>query len=603
MPPGALLRPSSQTHTARPLRSEARSSWTLLVALSLPSSGIPFRHWHQSLALTRRQVSLCQTCQQHKLNGVEKEILVALLLNELSLLKPPIDSCAGLLDLLRVPEGSMLKVVRMLSEHGRLVRSRLIGLANADGEIADWKGVVDPTLVDEILGDTGRSRRGKHIASEEAVFERIKVLTLALSAKVDALRFMWRGANNHGEVYRCTRKIEAFLEQLEQTLDHHPTWKLNAIRVKLRTDEWIIFLALLGKELGHLEADAYLFRGEGLVKAASDLDPVDVLTSLRLLSSEAALATKELVQPCGGIGDLISDDPRDLASTEFELTDKALDTVGLGRQRGKRRSGEFSVRTPTIRLDQLVLSSRLRRALDMAMAHVRHASRIIDDWGLGAIIPYGRSPVLLFWGPPGTGKTATAEAFAHALGRPILVADYSRIQNCYVGQTEKNIVRAFQEAKNQEAVLFWDEADAMFYDRDVTNYNWEVRDVNVLLQQLERFPGVCILATNRKLSLDKALERRVSMKIEFDRPDRRQRQEIWQKMLPKTMPLERNVDVDGLAAHDLVGGEIKNVVLNAARLALRRDDRGPVTMSDFRAAIQMEQEGSWGQANRSRIGF
>ena len=227
----------------------------------------------------------------------------------------------------------------------------------------------------------------------------------------------------------------------------------------------------------------------------------------------------------------------------------------------------------------------------------------MDDWGLGELIPYGRGPVLLFSGPPGTGKTATAEALAHELGKTILVADYSRIQNCFVGQTEKNIVRAFREAKDQEAVLFWDEADAMFYDRDSAHRNWEVRDVNVLLQELERFEGVCILATNRKITLDKALQRRITLKVEFHRPNAHQRRQIWEKFMPQKLPLAQDLDLEELSSLDLAGGEIKNVVLNAARIALQRDECGPVTMADFRDALSMEERGGWSEQNRSPIGF
>jgi SpoVK/Ycf46/Vps4 family AAA+-type ATPase len=125
----------------------------------------------------------------------------------------------------------------------------------------------------------------------------------------------------------------------------------------------------------------------------------------------------------------------------------------------------------------------------------------------------------------------------------------------------------------------------MFYDRDSSRYNWEVRDVNVLLQQLEHFEGVCILATNRKITLDKALERRISLKIEFERPGRKERRQIWEKFLPKKLPLARDVDFNQLSEADLAGGEIKNVVLNAARLALQRDEQGPVGVALYSVCL------------------
>ena len=264
-----------------------------------------------------------------------------------------------------------------------------------------------------------------------------------------------------------------------------------------------------------------------------------------------------------------------ISETEFELTSHAIQRLGIEKSK-ERRDGQFPVRKPVVGMKQLVLSSAVRQALDMAPVHARYGHRLIDDWGLGDTISYGRSIVLMFSGPPGVGKTATAEALAHELGKSILVADYSKIQNCFVGQTEKNIVRVFREAKDQDAVLFWDEADAMFYDRDSASRNWEVRDVNVLLQQVEGFAGICILATNRKVTLDKALQRRITVKVEFNRPDRGERRRIWEKLLPRKLPLARDVDPDSLCQTDLSGGEIKNVVFECrpVGLAAKRDRPG-----------------------------
>jgi SpoVK/Ycf46/Vps4 family AAA+-type ATPase len=228
---------------------------------------------------------------------------------------------------------------------------------------------------------------------------------------------------------------------------------------------------------------------------------------------------------------------------------------------------------------------------------------MFDEWGLAETVTYGRSPVMLFSGPPGVGKTAAAEALACELGKTLLVADYSRIQSCFVGQTEKNVVRAFREARNQDAVLFWDEADAMFYSRDSARWSWEVREVNVLLEEIERFEGMCILATNRTTALDPALQRRIAVKVLFERPDESQRRRIWEKLLPEKMPLAKDVNLHELSRADLVGGEIKNAILNAARLALQRGADGPITNADFCKAILMEQEGKWKNDGRSRIGF
>jgi len=441
------------------------------------------------------------------------------------------------------------------------------------------------------------------VASEEELQERLDKLSRALAAKREAME---HGDSPYVSLSRATlatHKVVRLLDDLYRTFQQHPGWKLAGMAKRWRWgSEWTMILALLGKWLGHLPADDPLFSGGGLARAAAD-SPDDVRLVLRLLMPDRGLVREGVVRPCGGDAELASGRPEALEHVEFELTEATIRCLGLKRRARTAHEGEFQAREPRLRMEQLVFSPAVRQALELALAHARHAPRLFDEWGLAQTVSYGRSPVLLFSGPPGVGKTAAAEALASALGKSLLVADYSRIQNCFVGQTEKNIVRAFREARNQDAVLFWDEADAMFYSRDSAYRTWEVRDVNVLLQELERFEGVCILATNRSAALDPALERRIAIKVAFERPDQAQRRAIWEKLLPEKLPLAKDVNLDQLSRVDLVGGEIKNVVLNAARLTLQRAEHGPVAMADFRKAIQMEQEGKWKSEGRSRIGF
>jgi SpoVK/Ycf46/Vps4 family AAA+-type ATPase len=262
----------------------------------------------------------------------------------------------------------------------------------------------------------------------------------------------------------------------------------------------------------------------------------------------------------------------------------------------------MTAREPLMKMEQLVLHDEVIEALSLAEVQFRHAEVLLKDWGLAGTITYGRGVTLLFWGPPGVGKTAAAEALAHKLSKRIIAANYAEIQSCWVGQTEKNIVKAFREAREADAVLFWDEADGMFYDRDSAVRNWEVRDVNVLLQEIEKFSGLCILSTNRQVTLDKALERRIAIKVQFRKPDREMALQIWKKMTPKKLPLARDVDFGELADADLTGGEIKNVLLNAARFALCRSPKAKVMMSDLRKAVSMERSGKW-SGRTGPIGF
>jgi len=560
-------------------------------------------YWHASLRATETPLVFPQRCRQHRLNQTECEILAALVIAELGLFEEPVSTCALLLKFLALPGAKRLAAMRMLLPQGRLVKSRLITLQNTDDEIGQWVPVLDPGFAEDLVA--GRTHNGAawELSDEAELYERLEGLTRVLRQKSDAIRNECVGMHFPRTAVRWARKVERLLAVFEATVKGHPTWKLAALAKQTPSvDEQIILLALLGKRLGHLPPDADLFTGGGLARAAADRLE-DARRTLGLLRADSHLVREDLIRPCGGIAELMADDPLELESTEFELADKGADILGLDKKTVPRRRGEFQARKPVVRMEHLVLGGRVRQAVDLALVHARNSRRLMDDWGLGELIPYGRGAALLFSGPPGTGKTATAEALAHELEKPILVADYSRIQNCFVGQTEKNVVRIFREARSQDAVLFWDEADAMFFDRDLAARTWEVRDVNVLLQELERFDGVCILATNRKISLDKALERRIALKVDFEPPDRAQRREIWQRLLPPKLPLARDVDLDQLSAIDLTGGEIKNIILNAARLALQRAASGMVTQADFRAAVALQQSGRWCRSGGGAIGF
>jgi AAA+ superfamily predicted ATPase len=527
-------------------------------------------------------------------------MMAALVLTRLNLMSVCTGGHVG--TTLGLSAGRTIEALRSLSEFGRLSRAGLITCDDPDAEITDRVISVSDNVFYGITSGRSRSAGGWPVQTEEELCTYLARLTVTLRQKNEALRYDRHSFER--SAMRLNRKVGSLLDGLKETLQNNPKWKLSKLLKAhpLQRTELLIFLALLGKELGHVEADDYLFRGISLVRAASRTE-TELHINLYLLGAKETLVRHELIRPCGGTDDFLRNDPSDLAHMEFELGPKAIDMLCLGQLKRRGSRGAYEVREARIRLNQLVLSSEVQQALRLAVTHVRERKTLTCRWGLGELIPYGRNVTLLFWGPPGTGKTASAEGLACELGKPILVVNYAEIQSCWVGETEKNIVRAFNEAKRHDAVLFWDEADAIFFDRDSAARNWEVRDVNVLLQELERFDGVCVLATNRQLTLDKALERRITLKVEFARPDRNMRRQIWEKLLPKNMPVTGDVDLDELSKPDLSGGEIKNAVLNAARTALERRGKGPVRMDDFICAIEMETKGRWSEGGGKPIGF
>jgi len=244
---------------------------------------------------------------------------------------------------------------------------------------------------------------------------------------------------------------------------------------------------------------------------------------------------------------------------------------------------------PRFTMADVVLAETTREGLFDALTELRNKGLMYRRWGLKKVVKKTKGLSLLFAGPPGTGKTMAAEAIASELQRPIHVVNYAQLENMWVGETEKNIEQVFRAALDAGAVLFFDEADAVFQRRGFMATPWMNRDVNVLLSQMENYPGVVILATNLARVMDRALDRRIDIAVEFPVPDAALRRKIYERLVPKEAPLAKGVDFNVLATkYVMSGGSILNVVRQAMRNALRRGKRHRITMDDFIRAAERE---------------
>src|SRR3989449_11234106 len=242
----------------------------------------------------------------------------------------------------------------------------------------------------------------------------------------------------------------------------------------------------------------------------------------------------------------------------------------------------YALTQPRFALGDVVMGKKTREAIEDALVGIRNKGLIFQRWGMKKVIRKNKGLSLLFAGPPGTGKTMTAEAIARVLKKPLMIVNYSQLENMWVGETEKNIEAVFQEAVKNDAVLFFDEADAVFHRRGMTLAPWTNRDVNVLLNHLENFAGVCILATNLARVMDLALDRRIDIAVEFEIPDVDLRKQIWRKLVPKEAPLGKDVDFDALAKkYVLSGGSVLNVGRQAVRNALKGGEGPRISHHDF----------------------
>ena len=241
---------------------------------------------------------------------------------------------------------------------------------------------------------------------------------------------------------------------------------------------------------------------------------------------------------------------------------------------------------PQTTMARLVLPVHKKRTLDRIVSRVRYRYVVNEQWGFAASAHRGLGISALFHGISGTGKTLAAEAIAQELGLDLYHIDLSAIISKYIGETEKNLARIFQTAERGGAVLFFDEADALFGKRSKvqdSHDRYANIQVSYLLQRLESYRGLAILATNDKSALDAAFTRRLQFMVEFPFPDTQERRQIWQLMFAATAPVE-GLDMEKLAQLRVTGGHIHNIALQAAYYAA--EEKQPIQMRHLLAAAR-----------------
>lgn len=246
--------------------------------------------------------------------------------------------------------------------------------------------------------------------------------------------------------------------------------------------------------------------------------------------------------------------------------------------------------------DDLILPDVQKSLLRHICDRVRFDGKVYDDWGYGRVTPYGRGVRALFSGPPGTGKTMAAQVIAAELSMELYRVDLSATVSKYIGETEKNLDKVFVEAKKSGGILFFDEADAIFGKRGEqkdSHDKYANMQTSFLLQRVEEYDGVVLLATNFVSNFDAAFLRRIQIRIDFPAPDEQARLAIWSGLLKSPARVADDLDLQFLAkSFQLTGSEIKNIVLAAAFIAAAEDDF--ITMRNLIRALAAE----YGKSNR-----
>ena len=260
------------------------------------------------------------------------------------------------------------------------------------------------------------------------------------------------------------------------------------------------------------------------------------------------------------------------------------------------------LKVPEYKLEDVVLKESVKDKVMFFLSSLKEPA--MESFGIGQTIKNGKGLNILFYGPPGTGKSMLAEGIADYLGRKLLLVETPKIFSRWVGETDKAIAKIFKIAKDNGLVICMDEADSLLYNRCYAGQEHDIRFVNVMLQEIERFEGVAIFTTNLDSHLDPALERRITLRVQFELPDEKMRAEIWKAHIPSAVKVAEDVNFFLLAKRfEFAGGYIKNAVLNALRkIALRKQDM--ISMEDLVWSGNMEKEGLFNKAQRKgSVGF
>ena len=273
------------------------------------------------------------------------------------------------------------------------------------------------------------------------------------------------------------------------------------------------------------------------------------------------------------------------------LSDEYLSYFTTGQPRRPDFGANFPARFIETQLtwDDLVLHPGTLRQIEEIQTWLKHGDTLMTDWGMAPKLRPGYRS--LFYGPPGTGKTMTACLLGKSTGRDVYKVDLSLVVSKYIGETEKNLARVFDQAQHRGWILFFDEADALFGKRSETrdaHDRYANQEVSYLLQRIETFDGITILASNQRENIDEAFARRFESIIYFPIPRSEDRLLLWRQGFSKAAQLEETLDLEKISQeHNLSGGSIMNVIRYASLEALK-NERNLIVSEDILQGIRRE---------------
>ncbi|OGW69258.1 MAG: hypothetical protein A2036_03940 [Omnitrophica bacterium GWA2_50_21] len=398
---------------------------------------------------------------------------------------------------------------------------------------------------------------------------------------------------------------DAFLGDVSRELARGRKFSFEILARKfgLKTYEKRMLLFFLFLEFFHVKNNL-CFEMELLELMDLENSPFGRMRDFRYFKKDATLFRSRLL-----VGEEIKDES--FATFSLGLSGFALDifsTLMSGEEieeEDSRKRPESdcdavgAVKEPEYRFEDVVLKDDIRDKVAFFLSAFKEPA--MDMLGIAGTIKKGKGLNFLFYGPPGTGKSMLAEGIAGFLEKKLLLVETPKIFSRWVGETDKAIASIFSAAKKNNLVICMDEADSLLYNRLYAGQEHDIRFVNVMLQEIERYDGIAIFTTNLDSLLDPALERRISLRIKFELPDEKMRLDIWKSHIPPSVKLAEDVNFTDLVRRfEFSGGYIKNAVLNALRkVVFRKEDT--ITMDDLVWAANMEKEGLFNKELHNKV--
>ena len=437
--------------------------------------------------------------------------------------------------------------------------------------------------------------------------------------KIDLAQKLNIVKHNFDENSPNANRLRSKLSLLENRIQQRVETTTNTIMLEdffkennLNEKEQMIFLALLKEEYGGSDESIRDMNSLIALVSSDDYEKIkhrSLLEESGNLISNNLIDYDEMLTPFGGI------------NRNFFIPEQILYKISHPVKKQKRQQKiklnmlieeqeMFELIEPKKTLDDVVLNDKTKKTLDLLLQQVdKNVIDKLKNWGIKDK-KKGIDARIIFYGIAGTGKTITALALAKSLKKQIISFDCSKILSMYVGESEKNVRKIFDDYKElciktkSEPVLLLNEADQFLSNRvsgQISGSDKMHNQMqNIFLEQIERFDGILIATTNLLDSIDKAFSRRFNYKIEFVKPDEKQREILWEKLLPSNLPLEENFNIKKLTSFTLTGGQIELVIKNTAyKLAI--EDNPLFKIEDFIDEIKKEEKSMFDKDKK--VGF